>query len=74
MGVFSFTPTDPDDHKNLVAAADMGIYRAKNTGPDRVSNTGRLMAHEGTSAGSLGNWTSFNLLRSDSKCLVRATR
>lgn len=51
MGVFSFTSTDPDDHKDLAAAADMAFYKAKNTGPDRVSNTGRLMAHEGSSAG-----------------------
>jgi predicted signal transduction protein with EAL and GGDEF domain len=36
------TPTEKDDARNIIAAADIALYEAKDAGRNKVSNAGLL--------------------------------
>ncbi len=50
IGVCTVTPTDDDELKDVIAAADIALYEAKNSGRNQVRNAGQLTVHAGNIA------------------------
>jgi diguanylate cyclase len=42
IGLCTVTPTEKDDARNIIAAADIALYEAKDAGRNKVSNAGLL--------------------------------
>ncbi len=47
IGVCTVTPTDNDDLKDMIYAADIALYEGKNSGRNQVRNAGQLTVHKG---------------------------
>jgi two-component system, sensor histidine kinase LadS len=50
IGVCTVTPSDDDEMKDMISAADIALYEAKNNGRNQVRNAGQLTVHEGNVA------------------------